>query len=530
MRKVAITAGIGIVIAFFLGTPYFFGQTNQALNDELLARANHLLQNKGEQVPASEQETVASFVIDETIYHGPFYWGHDANGHAHLGFGRGYFVSVAKPDDKTRAWLKDQGLQSSSVDGWANRTAEVSLLGRIRATSYLAPLTYQNGDTHLNWQGANGKIMLSPGLSNLKGSAVIGALSYNEDHVKLAVPSAKVNLKLRYKDGLWVGSSALNVPQMTTQRDNKAEMTISNLLLQGDSNVSGDLLNTTFTLGVDNLQVGRVNYGPLSYNLDIKNVDANAWLKLRDLAAQYDALMDPSALQYSITMTHYHRGWFCSSGQMILSINRAKPTGLIKRQLHNLAKQPELVLLGNEITKTLPTIVNKGAQFDLQPTPAHTQPQMLQISASVTFPKILSAQDIGQLIEKAESHVKVAFLADLIKTAMAHQYPEKNSDAINVMTQALLNKWTASGYLSQNQQQYVFALDYSQGKLSVNGKTMADAAATVSSDVPNMVVPAAPAVIGHPAVSSAAPTAVVKATTAAPAPTTHTLPAAPPTR
>jgi hypothetical protein len=58
----------------------------------------------------------------------------------------------------------------------------------------------------------------------------------------------------------------------------------------------------------------------------------------------------------------------------------------------------------------------------------------------------------------------------------------------------LLNKWVSSGYLSQTNTQYLFGLDYSQGKLSVNGKTMDDNAATVVSDMPGMVMPAAGAV------------------------------------
>ena len=51
MRKTTIITSVGMIVAFFLGTPYFFGQTNQSLNDELLTRTNHLLQSKDEQQP-----------------------------------------------------------------------------------------------------------------------------------------------------------------------------------------------------------------------------------------------------------------------------------------------------------------------------------------------------------------------------------------------------------------------------------------------------------------------------------------------
>lgn len=499
MRKVAIITGIGIIIAFFLGTPYFFGQTNQSLSEELLARANQMLQSKSEPLPAAEQNTIASFVINEKIYHGPFYWGKDADGKRHFGFGRGYLVSMANPDDQTRQWLAAQGLHATDSN-WETRSAEISLLGRIHTSSRVSALTYKNEDTTLSWQGANSKMMLSPGLSNLKATVTIGALSYNEDRFLFEVPSANVNVKLRYKNGLWVGSSELRVPQISTHLDDKVELSLSNLLLQGNSNVSGNLLASTITLGADDLQLGKTDYGPFSYNLDIKNVDANAWLKLRDLAAQYDALMNADALQYNLSLTHYKRGWFSSNAQMVLTISRAKPTGLIKRQLHSLAKKSELLLVGNEISKTLPTIINKGAQFNLQPTPAHAEPQMFQVNASLTFPKVLQAQDIGELIEKAESHIKITFLADLIKMITAHQYPEKNSADIDATAQNLINKWVASGYLNQSNNQYLFSLDYSQGKLSINGKTIADAAQTVSNDVPGMVVmPAAAATAIIPA-------------------------------
>ncbi len=481
MRKAAIVTSVSIIVAFFLGTPYFFGQTNQSLNDELLARANHLLQGKSEQLPASQQDIIARILIDEKIYHGPFYWGKDAEGKSHFGFGRGYFVSMAKPDEQTRQWLQAQGLQAKG-DNWEERSAEISLLGQIQATSNISALTFKNSDTHLNWAGAKTKMTFSPGLSTLKANSVMGTLSYDQKQSALVIPNASVNVKLRYKDGLWVGSSALKIPQIITNRDDKAEMTLANLLLQGNSNVSGNLLSTTITLGADNMQIGAVDYGPFSYNLNVKNVDANAWLKLRDLASQYDALMNASALGYNLSLTQYHRGWFNSSAQIVLTISRPKPTGLIKRQLHNLTRQAELLTIGNEISKTLPTIVNKGAQFSVQPTPAHAQPSMLQINATLTFPKVLQAQDIGQLIEKAEANVKILFLADLIKMATAHQYPDKSSADVNATTETLLNKWVASGYLSQSNAQYLFGLDYSQGKLSLNGKTMADTAATVMSD------------------------------------------------
>lgn len=494
MRKAAIITSISIIVAFFLGTPYFFGQTNQSLNDELLTRANHVLQGKGEQLPVSQQDVVASFVIDEKIYHGPFYWGKDAEGKSHFGFGRGYFVSVAQPDETTRQWLQTQGLRSHN-NNWEERTAEISLLGQIKATSHVSAIAFKNSDTTLNWQGASTRMVISPGLSNLKANVTIGALSYLQPHAELEVPSANVKVKLRYKDGLWVGSSELNVPQIVTNRDDKAEMTIGNLLLRGNSNVSGNLLSTTVTLGADTLQIGSVEYGPLSYDLNVKNVDANAWLKLRELAAQYDALMNANSLEYNLSIRQYHRGWFKSRAQIVLTISRPKPTGLIKRQLHNLARQSELLMIGNEISKALPAIVNKGAQFSLQPTANHAQPSIFQVNASLTFPKVLQAQDIGQLIEKAEAHIKIAFLADLIKMATARQYPEKNTAAVDATTQDLLNKWVASGYLSQTDTQYLFGLDYLQGKLSVNGKTMADTAAEVVSDsVPGMVMPVAGAV------------------------------------
>jgi hypothetical protein len=304
-----------------------------------------------------------------------------------------------------------------------------------------------------------------------------------------------VNVKLLYKNGLWVGSSELKVPQITTSRNNKAEMVIGNLLLRGNSNVSGNLLSTTVTLGADTVQIGSVNYGPLSYDFNAKNVDANAWLKLRDLASQYDALMNANSLNYNLSLKHYHRGWFNSNAQIVLTISRPKPAGLIKQQLNTLARESELLIVGNEISKTLPAIVNKGAQFSLLPTPNHAQPDMFQINASLTFPKVLQAQDIGQLIEKAEAHVKILFLSDLIRTATAHQYPEKSNADVNTTTQTLLDKWVSSGYLSQTDTQYLFGLDYSQGNLSVNGKTMTDNAAEVVSDnVPGMVMPVAGAV------------------------------------
>ncbi len=491
MRKAAIITCVGIIVAFFLGTPYFFGQTNQSLNDELLTRTNHLLQGKGEQLPVLPEDVIASFILDEKIYHGPFYWGKDAEGKSHFGFGRGYFVSMAKPDDKTRQWLQAEGLQSTSAN-WEERAAEISLLGEIKATSHVSAITFKNSNTTLSWDGANTKMIVSPGLSSLKANVSIGPLSYMQPHSLLEVPSANVHVNLRYKNGLWVGSSELKVPQITTSHDDKAEMVIGNLLLRGNSNVSGNLLGTTVTLGADAVQIGTVNYGPLSYDFNAKNVDANAWLKLRDLASQYDALMDSNSLHYNLSLNHYRRGWFSSNAQVVLTISRPHSAGLIQQQLHNLAKQSELLIVSNEISKTLPAIVNKGAQFSLQPTPNHAQPDMLQIDASLAFPKVLQAQGIGQLIEKAEAHIKIVFLADLVKTATAHEYPSKNSDEVNIVVQDLLNKWLASGYLSQTDTQYLFGLDYSQGKLSVNGNTMADTAADVVSEaVPGMVMPVA---------------------------------------
>ncbi len=482
MRKIAISAGVLIIIAFFLGIPYFFGQTNQSLSNELLARANQMLQSKSEPLAPEEQIVVASFIIDEKIYHGPFYWGKDANGKTHFGFGRGYFVSTANPDPQTRQWLNEQGLNTLAPN-WETRSAEISLLGRIRTTSHLSALTYKNSNTLLSWQGANSKMMLSPGLSNLKASVNIGDLTYKQDQMLLQIPNANVNAKLRYKNGLWVGSSELQIPQITSRWDDKVKLSLSNLLLQGKSNVSGNLLGSTITFGADTLELGTRNYGPFSYNVDIKNIDANAWLKLRELAAQYDALMNADALQYALRTTQYQRGWFTSNAQIVLTVSRAKPTGLIKRQLHNLTRKSELLLVGNEISKTLPTIINKGAQFSLAPTPGHTEPQMFQLNASLVFPKVLQAKGIGELIEKAESHVKITFLADLVKIMTAHQYPDKNRTDIDNTASNLINKWVASGYLKQNANQYVFSLDYSQGKLSINDKVIADAAQTVSNDV-----------------------------------------------
>ncbi len=494
MRRMAITSGIGLIIAVFLGTPYFFGHTDQSLSDELLTRTNQFFSGKSESINNSQQQVIASFNVEEKIYHGPFYWGADADGKNHFGFGRGYFVSIANPDETTEHWLRNQGFESNG-DYWASRNIAVSLLGRIHATGNLPGVTYKSDDTLINWQGAQTKMALSPGLSNLRAEVSLRKLSYTKGNSELEIPKAHVDMKLRYKNGLWVGNSDLNIPEVSASSNQKAMFALNNLSLKGDSSLNGNLLNSLITLSADKAQIGSLNYAPFSYNLDIKNVDANAWLKLRDLTAQYDALMNADKLQYSAKLVHYHRGWFSSDAQMQISISRAKPTGLITRQLHSLAKQPELLLISSEITKTLPEIVNKGASFTLKPSDAAAAANMQKasIDASLTFPKTLQSQDLGQLIRQAESHIQINFMASTLKTLAEHRQANQDPNAADQMTQQLLASWVSAGYLKQDHEHYIFALNYSQGKLSVNGKTIGDApgmTAALPAAVPTVVVPA----------------------------------------
>ncbi|MEW6143804.1 MAG: YdgA family protein [Thermodesulfobacteriota bacterium] len=304
MRRVIIVIVLIVVLALF-GLPYWFGiRTEKVYNDIIdtySGTGNVSIVEKSYEKGWLNSRAKTTFVIKngdaelikleetDTIYHGPFPVQAVLSG---LG---GLTPVMAVIDSKLVLVPADE----SEFSNFIKKLPPASLLTRLSMdgggiTDITMPgIESEQGEEgeKLKWQGLTGDVKFSPEFKDVDTELKSPGLNITGKESDVSVTGIAADSRLKYvgpENKYPVGDINFTVAEVAIRTKDESSggydnFSITGIELTGTSTESEGLLNSTHSLGFRELDAGGGKYGPGGYELAIRNIDMESWIKIQEL-------------------------------------------------------------------------------------------------------------------------------------------------------------------------------------------------------------------------------------------------------
>jgi len=304
MRRVIIAIVLLIVLAV-IGLPYWFGiQAEKAYNDIVSTYSGtggvSVLEKSYERgwlnstastvfVIKNGDAELIKFEENDTIYHGPF------PVQAVLGGSTGLTPVMAVIDSKLVAIPAGD----SEYETLIKKLPPANLLTRLSfdgggITDITVPgIETEQGEKgeKLKWDGLTGDVKFSPEFRDVDTELNSPGLNITGKDSSFIITGVDLVSRLKYvgpENKYPVGDIDFKVAQVTVrskkeQSDEYQEFAVSGIELKGNSTESEGNLDSTHSLTFRKLDAGGGKYGPGGYELAIRNIDMESWIKIQEL-------------------------------------------------------------------------------------------------------------------------------------------------------------------------------------------------------------------------------------------------------
>lgn len=304
MRSVLIVVVLLIVLAL-LGLPWWFGiQAEKTYNDivstysgtsgvsiEETSYEKGWLKSTARTVFVIKngEADIIKFEESDTIYHGPFPVQAVLSGRA------GLTPVMAVIDSK----LVAVPVADSEFSPLIKKLPPANLLTRLSLdgggiTDITVPVVETaegEGGEKLKWEGLTGDVNFSPGFKDVDTELKSAGLNISGKDSVFSVSGVDLISRIRYvgpENKYPVGDIDFKVAGITvgSKKDESGEyqtFSVTDIELKGNSTESGGNLNSTHSLGFRELEAGGKKYGPGGYELAIRNIDMESWIKIQEL-------------------------------------------------------------------------------------------------------------------------------------------------------------------------------------------------------------------------------------------------------
>lgn len=384
--------------------------------------------------------------ITENIAHGPFIFIKDFNNKHHFRIGRALAVGqIAIPSAERQLMIK-----RFTVDAANNQNAIlITLLGSIKVNTQLPKLVIKSVDGAKNLMVSNFDVSykVSPDYKQQVGRIKLDKLTYVNNKQVLKVQNVKHQFDLNRKlSHLWAGKSKLNIGDILLTDNNKVVFEQKSIAMNSNARVNKKLLDLEINADTGALVFEDKKLGPGAFMLQLNNFDAKAVNQLRVLNEQLQ--------------------------------NQKLGTAQYIQAFYHLA----------------PKLLGYGAQIHLSPCELDTPYGKLSLGLNATFPNIQKDKitDNSVMFKNVESMNQLVIPQKLLNIILTKYYqnrltsmmqladaeskanmtPETMSKLVDSKVKATIANWQQQNYLVSKASNFELNLDYKQGQLKVNGKTV----------------------------------------------------------
>lgn len=225
---------------------------------------------------------------EDTIYHGPIPIGLISKGKIMLTPVMAYIEtnSDIKSDSTEKYSEFINSLPKASFETTlsfsGNGTTEVSLPARNEKLK---------SGTDLNWQGLDGLINFSPDLNRVSSVFNSRGVEIEDDSAIVNISGINLESNLDYPAANYknpLGDMFLQIEELSSEgKDAEGEnkVTLSKFEVAASTKQAGNLLNHSHSIGIESITVGGNSYGPGIYELEVRNIDKQAFEEIQTAIA-----------------------------------------------------------------------------------------------------------------------------------------------------------------------------------------------------------------------------------------------------
>lgn len=377
-------------------------------------------------------------------------------------------------------------------------TTKISLKGDINTDIISHPLTYQNENATLIWQGAKATIFTSEKLQDMKVVASFPSIEYVEQKNtdKQSIRLMNINADYETKFDTFDAALKFSLGNMKIAHNDVAEFNMDKYEATIDRKTTNNLMNMLCSFKFDKLSLGKNEFGQFNFTLNIKNLHAESMRVI---------LRQPATVEYK-------------NAQMIT--------------------ETFLVVLNNKFNLDMNLDMNTpDGKFIIKGNADIGGPEVKTLSPEQITPTI-NANAEAQISSKLFQTLMTKFAEDQIHemealyfmanktSSVANPYtmtPEVMQSTISTWLGGLITKLVTQKYLVQSDDMLSTKISYAQDALTINDvpKTSVD----LDSLQAMFIVVTPPELTAAPSTTDAATDMTAPAAT--PAPTTPDVPAAP---
>ncbi len=419
MKKIILAVVIALVAA--LGAaPYWFGMQAEKTYAALL---QNLKETQGATIVetryqrgwlGASADTVIQFrqlpvplSFSHRIGHGPFPIDDLMRGEFNLRPVQASFQTTVFPrfEVEARGGLKTALLEATTRVGLSGESES-----RINLPAYKSP---PDQPTRVEWLGMNGNLRFSPDLKRVAGTLSAPGLNLSGGNNDVALKTLEASFNLnesRY--GITVGDMSASIATFEVRQGGEGEegapWTVKGLVVSNTTRETGDNIGSTLRAELKEMGTGGGAYGPLVFELQLRNLDAAALKQWRDEmakaqttpeGAEAPAAAGPGAFVQLVTALAKK-----SPEAEVTKLNLKTPDGELQGQAklvldgrnQNLADNPMawLAALEGEATLSIPASLVKA----LVAAEIRTELAALQTQGKM---QALADDQVGEVVAKA---------------------------------------------------------------------------------------------------------------------------------
>ncbi len=454
-----------------------------------------------------------TFVFDQHIQHGPIIFQHE-NFPSIFGLAAVYSKLESTPEAETI-------LQNNDV--------LVSLAGNYFTYVKISPVQIKYGDKNIQIKINNleSKSWLFPRQSRIYGEANVSGLRIFKADGELTVPNIHVQLDLhRSESGLWLGESAVTLPEITLANTMGKTFSISGISFTGFADQLINALNGMRQLDIEKIKFDGETVGPIHLQASVHGLNAKAISDMINMYSEIESKGElyESQLQIKISsmlptiilpganlqldafdITTADGNFAMSGGAVwpetstalpddfpdILQIANARASlrvsgALANNLIHLIAKLSFTRQISDEDLQKLFDLQKKAdvalqrnrlliiSLADIKNIPGNSAARLLQLQKD-EMPEEYTATVKNLFLQREISPFVAHFLnwqySQVQEQAQALKLQITNSrESIEQQMREQVNDWVRGGYITYDQHDYVVAVTWDDGKLKVNGQ------------------------------------------------------------
>lgn len=439
-----------------------------------------------------------------TIYHGPVMF---ANKTVRFGFGYAK-TSLDLPKEYLEQF--NELFNPSSIKPKVDLSVLVSFLNRSRFLIDVPDfkLISKEDGSQFQWQGMNNVITLSSSLNRISGDLDIHGFHIIKNDRNLAFSKIESHYNLRKTtNGLLLGDAKVRCDSIIASENKTQLLHLDGLAVESRSNIKDDLFDGTIQLSFNRINLHNTIYGPLQFNLLIRNLDSQALSDINTKIGNLDNNLTGQQFLWTVLPDLpklLNKGVHVEIKDSVLQVPEGRiavtlDVGLDKGDLDNPLALMQKLQGEGKVIMSKPVFVNMVVKSTRQQlmqeamqkqTQEHTRLQKTQRNEhDITIDKKLEENNLGQ---RSKDDVKSEDVS--IQTNEGRRGPLRNPAdilpseilptskiAANINIAEIehqariegtkrINKMIDEGVLVQDEKDYIVKLKYQNGKLMINEK------------------------------------------------------------